>query len=233
MIDTYRARTRTKASASSTRTAASASRRSRNACYAIAPGARVKTTANDVRLSRTAPIVERRLDRCCVPPKTTRPQSTRCRPARCSCRSRCGRRAGRDRLRRARTTHRRLARARRRTAPTLAADLDTLRADRRRFPEVPRWPRLFSIGRLLRERYRLRRAKCAPSATCCATSCCFMQRCGFDAFAVRADKDIDDALNALRRLHASRYQGAVDNRSRCSAARAALQRAPACDCDDA
>jgi uncharacterized protein (DUF934 family) len=38
----------------------------------------------------------------------------------------------------------------------------------------------------------------------------FHARCGFDAFAVRADKDIHDALNAFGELSIP-YQGAVDN----------------------
>lgn len=38
----------------------------------------------------------------------------------------------------------------------------------------------------------------------------YMRRCGFDAFAVRADKDIHDALKSF--IHYSvRYQGAVDD----------------------
>ncbi len=37
----------------------------------------------------------------------------------------------------------------------------------------------------------------------------FMRRCGFDAFAVRADKSIDDALNGFGEISV-RYQGAID-----------------------
>ncbi len=37
----------------------------------------------------------------------------------------------------------------------------------------------------------------------------YMKRCGFDAFAVRADKSIDDALNGFGEISV-RYQGAVD-----------------------
>ena len=37
----------------------------------------------------------------------------------------------------------------------------------------------------------------------------FMRRCGFDAYAVRADKSIDDALNGFGEISV-RYQGAVD-----------------------
>jgi len=37
----------------------------------------------------------------------------------------------------------------------------------------------------------------------------FMRRCGFDAYAVRADKNIDDALNGFGEISV-RYQGAID-----------------------
>lgn len=38
----------------------------------------------------------------------------------------------------------------------------------------------------------------------------YMRRCGFDAFAVRADKDIHDALKSFSH-YSVRYQGAVDD----------------------
>ncbi|KAF1026656.1 MAG: hypothetical protein GAK40_01212 [Burkholderia plantarii] len=38
----------------------------------------------------------------------------------------------------------------------------------------------------------------------------YMSRCGFDAFAVRADRDPHDALNAFSEF-SERYQGAVDD----------------------
>nr|WP_310638858.1 DUF934 domain-containing protein [Burkholderia gladioli] len=38
----------------------------------------------------------------------------------------------------------------------------------------------------------------------------YMSRCGFDAFAVRADRDPHDALNAFTEF-SERYQGAVDD----------------------
>jgi uncharacterized protein (DUF934 family) len=38
----------------------------------------------------------------------------------------------------------------------------------------------------------------------------YMRRCGFDSFAVRADKDIHDALLSFSR-YSVRYQGAVDD----------------------
>jgi uncharacterized protein (DUF934 family) len=37
-----------------------------------------------------------------------------------------------------------------------------------------------------------------------------MRRCGFDAFAVRADKDIRDAIKSFSH-YTVQYQGAVDN----------------------
>jgi len=40
----------------------------------------------------------------------------------------------------------------------------------------------------------------------------FMFRCGFDAYALRADKDFDDALKAFDEFSFN-YQGAVDNPS--------------------
>jgi uncharacterized protein (DUF934 family) len=38
----------------------------------------------------------------------------------------------------------------------------------------------------------------------------YMRRCGFDAFAVRADKNIDDAIKSFSH-YSVQYQGAVDN----------------------
>jgi len=38
----------------------------------------------------------------------------------------------------------------------------------------------------------------------------YMRRCGFDAFAVRPDKDIHDAIKSFNH-YSVRYQGAVDN----------------------
>ena len=49
----------------------------------------------------------------------------------------------------------------------------------------------------------------------------FHARCGFDAFAVRADKDINDALNAFDEF-SERYQGATDNPEPLFRRRAAL-----------
>jgi len=82
------------------------------------------------------------------------------------------------------------------------------RADRGRFPEVQRWPR-FSIGRLLRERFT-GRAELRAIGDVLRDQLRFHARCGFDAFAVRGDKDIHDALNAFGELSIP-YQGAVDN----------------------
>ncbi|RJF95161.1 DUF934 domain-containing protein [Noviherbaspirillum saxi] len=38
----------------------------------------------------------------------------------------------------------------------------------------------------------------------------YMRRCGFDSFAVRADKDIDDAIKSFNH-YSVKYQGAVDD----------------------
>jgi uncharacterized protein (DUF934 family) len=57
----------------------------------------------------------------------------------------------------------------------------------------------------------------------------FMFRCGFDAYAVRADKDLHDALKAFDEFTVQ-YQGAVDEPSplfRRRAAAAAAQKASA------
>jgi uncharacterized protein (DUF934 family) len=49
----------------------------------------------------------------------------------------------------------------------------------------------------------------------------FMARCGFDAFAVRADKDIHDALRAFEEFSV-KYQGAFDTPQPLFRRRAAL-----------
>ncbi len=114
---------------------------------------------------------------------------------------------------------RRVARARRRTRRPRGR-LRHDRARRGRLPEVPRRPRLFASAACCASAIS-GRASCAPSATCCATSCCSIARCGFDAFAVRADKDIDDALNAFDEF-SERYQGAIDDPEPLFRRRAAL-----------
>ena len=67
----------------------------------------------------------------------------------------------------------------------------------------------FSIGRLLRERYHWK-GELRAIGDVLRDQLRFHERCGFDAFAVRADKDIHDALNAFSELSIP-YQGAVDD----------------------
>jgi uncharacterized protein (DUF934 family) len=67
----------------------------------------------------------------------------------------------------------------------------------------------FSIGRLLRERYQWK-GELRAIGDVLRDQLRFHARCGFDAFAVRADKDIHDALNAFDELSVP-YQGAVDD----------------------
>ena len=67
----------------------------------------------------------------------------------------------------------------------------------------------FSIGRLLRERYDWT-GELRVIGDVLRDQVFFHYRCGFDAFAVRADKDINDALNAFTEF-SELYQGANDN----------------------
>ncbi|KVE39350.1 DUF934 domain-containing protein [Burkholderia sp. TSV86] len=69
----------------------------------------------------------------------------------------------------------------------------------------------YSIARLLRERYGWK-GELRAIGDVLRDQLYYMERCGFDAFAVRADKDIRDALNAFGEF-SQRYQGAVDNPS--------------------
>jgi uncharacterized protein (DUF934 family) len=66
----------------------------------------------------------------------------------------------------------------------------------------------FSTARLLRERHGWR-GELRAIGDVLRDQLDFMSRCGFDAFAVRADKDINDALKAFGELTV-RYQGAFD-----------------------
>ncbi|MCX4159887.1 MULTISPECIES: DUF934 domain-containing protein [Paraburkholderia] len=67
----------------------------------------------------------------------------------------------------------------------------------------------YSIGRLLRERYGYKGELRAIGAVL-RDQLRFMFRCGFDAYAVREDKDIHDALKAFDEFTVQ-YQGAFDN----------------------
>ncbi|MFL9871022.1 DUF934 domain-containing protein [Paraburkholderia megapolitana] len=67
----------------------------------------------------------------------------------------------------------------------------------------------YSIARLLRERYGYKGELRAIGAVL-RDQLRFMFRCGFDAYAVREDKDIHDALKAFDEFTVQ-YQGAFDN----------------------
>jgi uncharacterized protein (DUF934 family) len=66
----------------------------------------------------------------------------------------------------------------------------------------------FSTARLLRERYGYR-GEVRALGDVLQDQLFFMKRCGFDAYAVREDKDIDAALDSLRGFSEA-YQAAVD-----------------------
>jgi uncharacterized protein (DUF934 family) len=90
----------------------------------------------------------------------------------------------------------------------IVADFDKLAVIAVDFP-VFRDGRGFSIGRLLRERYHWT-GELRAIGDVLRDQVLFHSRCGFDAFAVRADKDINDALNAFHEF-SELYQGATDN----------------------
>lgn len=66
----------------------------------------------------------------------------------------------------------------------------------------------YSIARLLRERHGWR-GELRAIGDVLRDQLSYMARCGFDAFAVRADKDINDALKAFDELSVQ-YQAAID-----------------------
>jgi uncharacterized protein (DUF934 family) len=89
----------------------------------------------------------------------------------------------------------------------LASDLDKIALVAVDFP-VFRDGRGYSIGRLLRERYGWT-GELRAIGDVLRDQLLYLSRCGFDAFAVREDKDLHDALNAFNEFSV-RYQGAVD-----------------------
>ena len=66
----------------------------------------------------------------------------------------------------------------------------------------------YSIARLLRERYNYR-GEIRAIGDVLQDQLFYMKRCGIDAYAVRADKDIEAALTGLRDFSEA-YQAAVD-----------------------
>lgn len=83
-------------------------------------------------------------------------------------------------------------------------ELDLIAVD---FPSF-RDGRGYSIGYLLRTRHRWK-GELRAIGDVLRDQLNYMRRCGFDAFAVRADKNIDDALKSFSR-YSVQYQGAVD-----------------------
>jgi uncharacterized protein (DUF934 family) len=92
----------------------------------------------------------------------------------------------------------------------IVGDFDTIALIGVDFP-VFRDGRGYSIGRLLRERYGYK-GELRAIGDVLRDQLAFMFRCGFDAYALRADKDFDDALKAFDEFSVQ-YQGAVDNPS--------------------
>ncbi|MDE1182935.1 DUF934 domain-containing protein [Paraburkholderia sp.] len=92
----------------------------------------------------------------------------------------------------------------------VVADFDTVALIAVDFP-VFRDGRGYSIGRLLRERYGYK-GELRAIGDVLRDQVTFMFRCGFDAYAVRADRDINDALKAFDDFTVQ-YQGAVDQPS--------------------
>ncbi|KND54353.1 Oxidoreductase probably involved in sulfite reduction [Candidatus Paraburkholderia kirkii] len=101
----------------------------------------------------------------------------------------------------------------------LAPDFDSISLIAVDFP-VFHDGRGFSIGRLLRERHHWT-GELRAIGDVLRDQVLFHSRCGFDAFAVRADKDIHDALNAFNEF-TELYQGATDNPEPLFRRRAAL-----------
>jgi uncharacterized protein (DUF934 family) len=89
----------------------------------------------------------------------------------------------------------------------LAGDFDKISLIGVDFP-VFRDGRGYSTARLLRERYGWR-GELRAIGDVLRDQLNFMFRCGFDAYAVRADKDIHDALRAFEEFSV-KYQGAFD-----------------------
>jgi uncharacterized protein (DUF934 family) len=89
----------------------------------------------------------------------------------------------------------------------LVADFDKITLIGVDFP-VFRDGRGYSIARLLRERHGWR-GELRAIGDVLRDQLNYMSRCGFDAFAVRADKDIHDALKAFGEFSVQ-YQSAVD-----------------------
>ncbi len=89
----------------------------------------------------------------------------------------------------------------------LAGDLEQLALIGVNFPKFVDG-RGYSSARLLRERYNYR-GEIRAIGDVLQDQLFYMKRCGIDAYAVRADKDIEAALAGLR-VFSETYQAAVD-----------------------
>lgn len=89
----------------------------------------------------------------------------------------------------------------------IAGDLDRFTVIAVNFPKFADG-RGYSIARLLRERYGYA-GELRAIGDVLQDQLYFMKRCGFDAYAVRPDKDIEAALAGLKDFSES-YQAAVD-----------------------
>lgn len=105
----------------------------------------------------------------------------------------------------------------------LASDVDKISLVGVDFP-VARDGRGYSTARLLRDRYGWT-GELRAIGDVLRDQLNFMARCGFDAFAVRADKDIHDALRAFEEFSV-KYQGAFDTPEPLFRRRAALETEP-------
>jgi uncharacterized protein (DUF934 family) len=92
----------------------------------------------------------------------------------------------------------------------IAGDFDKIALIGIDFP-VFRDGRGYSIARLLRERYGYK-GELRAIGDVLRDQLRFYERCGFDAYALRADKDINDALKAFTEFTVQ-YQGAFDEPS--------------------
>ncbi len=91
----------------------------------------------------------------------------------------------------------------------LADDIDRLSIIAVNFPKFTDG-RGYSIARLLRERYHFQ-GEIRAIGDVLQDQLFFMRRCGIDAYALRADKDIEKALASLS-VFSETYQAAVDQR---------------------
>ncbi|NHC12068.1 DUF934 domain-containing protein [Stutzerimonas degradans] len=91
----------------------------------------------------------------------------------------------------------------------IADDLEQFQVIALNFPKFTDG-RHYSSARLLRERYGYK-GEIRAIGDVLRDQLFYMRRCGFDAFAIRADRDPEDALQSLKDFSV-RYQAAVDER---------------------